>query len=137
MEKRIIKTNISGKKAHEILSGVVGQMSDGMFENSAYYNGYWMFVNIDENNNICIDTSWSIDRWSRTVRNKFYGKRETWVKKFFADMIKRIIQQELKDNDVPVRGQFKRGNMTETEYLNYYETITIDDCVKVYEMLLE
>ena len=137
MEKRIIKTNISGKKANEILSGVIGQMSDGMFEDSKYYNGYWMFVNIDKNNNICIDKRWSVDRWGRTIYNKFYGKKESWVKEFFANMIKRIIQQELRDNDISVRCKFKKGNMMETKYLNYYETVTVDDCVNVYEMLLK
>ena len=139
---RVIETDIgTHEKANEILDGVIGQMSDGMFENSSYYEGYWRFVKIDNANNIIVDIAYGTAvrgfGWIRYYTNKFYNMTDTEVKQFFAKMIKRIIQQELRDDGVSVRGQFKKGNMRETNYLNYYETITIDDCVKVYEALMD
>ena len=136
-KERVIKTNTSGKKANEILSAVIGQMSDGMFENSRYYEGYWMFCDIDDGNNICVDDSscdYSFNRW---YENKFYNMSDKEIKLFFAKMIKRIIQQEMRDKEISVRGQFKLGNTQfKTEYLNYIEEITVDDCVKVYNALV-
>ena len=136
MKERIIKTNTTGKKAREILGAVIGQMSDGMFEGVPYYDGYWMFVNIDDDNSICIDQTYYVDRWDRRYINKFYGMTDKAIKEFFAKMIKRIVQEELRDNNISVRGQFKRGNMRLTQYLNYYEDVTIDDCVEVYDVLM-
>ena len=71
-KERIIKTNTNGKKANEILSAVIGQMSDGMFENSRYYEGYWMFCDIDDGNNICVD-----DREREFVEFYFNMKMES------------------------------------------------------------
>lgn len=136
-EKRIIKTNLTGKKANEILSSVIGQMSDGMFENSTYYEGYWRFVDIDDSNNICVDTNRSKYSWyGRDYKNKFYHMSDIEIKRFFAKLIKRIAQEELRDNGIPVRGQFKEGNNFLTKYLSYYEHATIGDCVTVYNTLV-
>ena len=119
-EKRIIKTNANGNAANEILNGVIGQMSDGMFENSTYYEGYWRFVDIDQNNNICINKKhYHISYGGHETYNRFIYMTDTEIKEFFAKLIKRIIQQELRDSDIPVRGMFKKGNMMLTKYLNY------------------
>ena len=132
---RIIATNLSGKKANEILSGVIGQMSDGMYENSRYYEGFWPFVDIDKGKIII-----SSDPYHYMCRTYYYNKfremTDDEVKEFFAKLIKKILQQEARDNDIPVRGFFKSGNNFKTQYLNYYEEITVDNCVKVYNTLV-
>lgn len=134
--ERIIKTNLDGEIANEILNGVIGQMSDGMFEESNYYNGFWMFVHIDESNNIHVSKFWGKTCWNKYYRNKFILMSDYEIKEFFAKMIKRIIHQELRNNNISVRGKFKKGNMMQTEYLNYDRNVTINDCATVYDALM-
>ena len=136
---RIIATGLVGNKANEILNGVIGQMSDGMYENIRYYEKYWMFVEIDENNNIVVDDA---DHefhygYNRYTPNGFYHLSDNQVKAFFAKKIEDICKEELRDNGIPVRGKFKANCPIETKYLNYYETITMGDCWNVYNILLE
>lgn len=132
-EERIIKTNISGKKGNEILRSVVGQMSDGIWEDSSYYTGYWLFVDIDDNNNICVYDK----KYCSHGRNKFYGMSDDEVKKFFARMIKKIVFEELKDRNIDRRKQFKLGNSLELSYMNYRECVTVSDCVEAYNTLMK
>ena len=47
MAIRKIKTNTFSKKANEMLRSVIGQMSDGIWENSNSMDKYWMFAYID------------------------------------------------------------------------------------------
>lgn len=135
-DERIIKTNVTGNIANEILSSVIGQMSDGMFEGSRYYEGFWMFVEIDSLNNICVSSKYGVNRWGKYYGNKFFNMSDNEVREFFARMIKRIVQQELRDKNIPVRGEFKKGNKRLLEYMNYREDVTIDDCVTVYDALI-
>lgn len=139
-EERIIKTNISGNKGNEILRSVVGQMSDGIWEDSSYYTGYWLFVDIDDYNNICVYDKkyYSHDTYyGKPVRNKFYSMPDDEVKKFFARMIKKIVFEELKDRNINRRKQFKLGNSLELSYMNYRECVTVSDCVEAYNTLMD
>ena len=135
-DERIIKTNVTGNVANEILNSVIGQMSDGMFEGNGYYEGFWIFVEIDRFNNIRVNTNYGVSRWGKYYKNKFFHMSDNEVREFFARMIKRIVQQELRDKNIPVRGEFKKGNKRLLEYMNYREDVTIDDCVTVYDALI-
>ena len=46
----VVKTGLSAsdKKAKEILNSVIGQMSDGIWENSPGYSRYWKNIDIGE-----------------------------------------------------------------------------------------
>lgn len=97
--EKVVKTGLSKSKVvNDILNSVIGQMSDGIWENSSYMAGYWNFVEINKDNNICLcDRPWD---WEgrNTLNNKFYGMSDKDVKTFFAKKIKKIVSEELKDN---------------------------------------
>lgn len=104
---KVVKTNLpNNQKSIDILGSVIGQMSDGMWENSPYMEGYWHFVNtckdyskdsVEDGNIYIADRPWDYEgRYS--INNRFYGMSEQEVKTFFAKKIKKITNEELKDN---------------------------------------
>lgn len=117
-----INTGIKANdKFKEILSGVIGQMSDGIWENTRSMEKYWKSLSytVDPAGYIIIE-----DR-HHTCANPV---------DFFANKIKQIIKIEAEDN--PGSGiRWERDCAATTVYLNYTETITIGDCYKLYEAL--
>lgn len=117
-----INTGIKANdKFKEILSGVIGQMSDGIWENTRSMEKYWKSLSytVDPAGYIIIE-----DR-HHTCANPV---------DFFANKIKQIIKIEAEYN--PGSGiRWERDCAATTVYLNYTETITIGDCYKLYEAL--
>lgn len=119
MEKnvRIIDTGIkTTKKTSEIFRAVIGQMSDGIWENTPSMNGYWSCCDIcDEHDTIEIHVSTSyyseylgcINRWRRMT--------DTEVLKFFANRIKQIALIELEDR----YNEETRKQIMGEEFANY------------------
>ena len=132
---RIITTGLSDKKANEMLHSVIGQMSDGIWENSSSMNGYWMFANVSDDNNILIDNKPYAYNASKTVTNKFAGMDDDKVKKFFANKIKTIVRTFCEDNDIDFRSAWNEDCDILCDYINYHEDISIGDAFKVYKAL--
>lgn len=136
---RKIKTNTFSKKAKEMLRSVIGQMSDGTWENSKSMEKYWMFATIeralDGENIIEIGVETGRMYCHRYVNNGFSKMTDDQIREFFAKKIKQIAKIELKDNDKTT--EWKRNN-TEFKscYLNYNEDISIADAYLCYEFLL-
>ena len=139
MTIRKIKTNTFSKKANEMLRSVIGQMSDGIWENSNSMDKYWMFAYIDRaadgENIIEIGVETGKMYCNRYVYNGFTDMSDDQVREFFAKKIKQIAKIELKDNNKTP--EWKRTN-TEFKscYLNYHEDISIADAYLCYEFLL-
>ena len=147
MTIRKIKTNTFSKKANEMLRSVIGQMSDGIWENSNSMDKYWMFAYIDRaadgENIIEIGVETGKMYCNRYVYNGFADMSDDQVREFFAKKIKQIAKIELNDNakiklkDNDETPEWKRTN-TEFKscYLNYNEDISIADAYLCYEFLL-
>lgn len=147
MTIRKIKTNTFSKKANEMLRSVIGQMSDGIWENSKLMDKYWMFAYIDRaadgENIIEIGTETGKMYCGRYVYNGFADMSDDQIREFFAKKIKQIAKIELNDNakiklkDSDETPEWKRTN-TEFKscYLNYNEDISIADAYLCYEFLL-
>ena len=139
MTIRKIKTNTFSKKANEMLRSVIGQMSDGIWENSKSMDKYWMFAYIDRaldgENIIEIGTETGKMYCNQYVYNGFSDMSDDQIREFFAKKIKQIAKIELKDNNKTT--EWKRTN-TEFKscYLNYNEDISIADAYLCYEFLL-
>ena len=139
MTIRKIKTNTFSKKANDMLNSVIGQMSDGIWENSKSMDKYWMFASverdIDGENVIEINAGTGKPYCNRYVYNGFANMSDDQIREFFAKKIKQIAKIELKDNDKT--SGWKRNN-TEFKscYLNYNEDISIADAYLCYEFLL-
>ncbi len=131
MSERIIKTGLS-KKYEDMLNAVIGQMSDGYWENTPMMRGYWKFCDIgtagDEVTIEVDETSGALDG-DRRIVNRFYGMSDDAVKKFFADKIKFLIKEE-------GLGKWDRGNESETDFLSYGKPrYRVKDCYYAYETL--
>lgn len=133
MEKyRIIKTGLKTQKECDILDGVFGQLSDGMWENSRAAEGYWPYIDADLKNGEVVLTVSNSYRYDGRPTNKLLDMDDVSVKKWLAKKIKQVIQEEGLDWD--------RGNTDETDYLDTEwrkskQPSTVADCYYVYEVL--
>lgn len=121
-------TGLYSKKANDILNSVIGQWSDGMYENSHSMEKYWRHSQIKsaEDGEIIINVD--LDYGSG-----FAHMSEFEVKAHFAKYIKTIAKQEMADNGWG--NCWSRSDEHESHYLNYSEVITIADAYFVYETL--
>ena len=131
MSERIIKTGL-GLHYKDMLNSVIGQMSDGYWENTPMMRGYWKFVKTGTSGNevtLNVDeVGWTLDG-DRRIENRFYGMSDDAVKKFFADKIKFLIKEE-------GLGKWDRGNENETDFLSYGNpSYRVKDCYYAYEVL--
>lgn len=132
-----IETGLSAsdKKAKEILDSVIGQMSDGIWENSSSMDKYWKNLDVDVDGDEIIITS------EVNSRNPFskYSDDEVGqkVRDFFANKIKQIVKIEHEDGytDDAKDIVWDRNCQARTKYLNYYEDITVRDAYRVYDKL--
>ena len=103
----------------EILGSVIGQMSDGIWENTRSMERYWKSLNygVDEHGYIYLE-----DR---------YGVVSD-VAEFFANKIKQIVKI---DNDDNGGLEWTRYNSNVVNYMGYHSEITVGECYKLYELL--
>ena len=111
----------------DILSSVIGQMSDGIWENTRSMERYWKSLSyrVDENRYIILE-----DRYGETSDPA----------DFFANKIKQIVRIEMNNN--PAEGLiWDRGCRKVPHYLDrsYGDPekpqVTVGDCYKLYDML--
>lgn len=136
---RIINTPFYSNKAKEVLSSVLGQMSDGIWENSGRMNKYWRFaeIKVAPNNRVYIEienVSGKSNYDHRWTENGFSRMTDEEVLQFFANKVKYIMQLELKDDNIT--DGWKRDN-TEfmSSYLNYHEDISVAEVYCIYDIL--
>lgn len=136
------------KKADEILRSIFGQLSDGMWENTAAMEKYWRFGRIEKEN-----SRLAISVYKEPVKgelrnqgngkhkyvyrdNGWFNKSAEQIKQKLASLLKTIVKQELKDNGQNA-SSWNRNNTTKLEYLSYHEDITVKDAYRVYDTLLD
>lgn len=119
----IITTGLTDDKAEDILKGVIGQVSDGIWENSNGMERYWAHLDISRDGSevvIHVDR----DSWMSAFRDK----TDDQVKKYFATKIKQIVKEEGLVWD--------RNNTENCNYLDYHSGVTVQDAYRVYDKLL-
>lgn len=132
----IITTGLKGKKYYDILASVMGQLSDGIWENSNSNQRYWQNQSVEfnkETQDIVIKSNWLFNN-------------EMACLKFFANKVKQIVKIEREDGSSDLK--WDRNNSNETTYISpygHYEngqyvqaaySITVGDCYFVYDYLL-
>lgn len=141
-KERKIPFGLKDEKSQDVINGVVGQLSDGMWENSPGMERYWKFTDgTDGNGNIIVyDGYVSVDEYAGM--NRYGGKKyntkwiysafsnmdDTAVKKYFAAKIKQIVKEE--------GLEWNRNNTQPCEYLDYRSGVTVRDAYRVYDRLL-
>ena len=149
---RKIKTNLEAtNKNYEILRSVIGQMSDGIWENSPRAEGYWRFATIEKSDDnkivIAVSTIYSYSdiygkyyHGNKCLINRFANMTDDKVKAYFANKIKQIIKIEestLKEyyNDTSKDLSWRKDNQQKCSYMGYNETITVADAYAAYKNL--
>ena len=151
---RKIKTNLEAtNKNYEILRSVIGQMSDGIWENSPRVEGYWRFATIEKSDDnkivIAVSTTYIISysdiygknyHDNKCLINRFADMTDDKVKAYFANKIKQIIKIEesnLKEyyNDTSKDLSWRKDNQQKCDYMGYKETITVADAYAAYKNL--
>lgn len=151
---RKIKTNLEAtNKNYEILRNVIGQMSDGIWENSPRAEGYWRFVTIEKSDDnkivIAVSTIYIISysdiygknyHGNRCVINRFADMTDDKIKAYFANKIRQIVKKEefyLKElYDETLKDlSWGKDNQAECSYMGYEETITVADAYAAYKNL--
>lgn len=133
-EWRVIPTGLSGGINRDILHSVIGQMSDGMWENTPGMAGYWTFAKIDDNNNILVNKAYGNCMGTR-LNNPYVGMSEEDIKNFFANKIKAIAQQYLHDQNINPYREWNSSNTERCSYLDYDTGVTIADAYAAYKAL--
>lgn len=129
-----IDTGLKGDLAKDILDSVIGQMSDGMWENSPVMEHYWRYINVVKTagNQVFLVVD-GITADSSHVVNYFnykMGMDERKIKEFIGKKVKEVVKEELKDTDDKIG--WNRNNEHESQYL----AGTFSDCYFVYETLI-
>lgn len=128
---RMIDTGLEGAVNQRLLHAVLGQLSDGKWQNSPRMEPYWLCADIiNDNNHIFIricGKSW-ISYCGRSYPNLYADMSDDKVKLFFATKIKQLIKDEFEGN----KNAWKRNNETESDYLN---NTKICDAYYAYDVL--
>jgi hypothetical protein len=137
---REINTPFFSNKANEILRSVLGQLSDGLWENSRGYTKYWINFNVERRANGQV--YFAVNKKCYEVfggdyhANPFEYMSDAQFLNWVAAKLKAVIVAELKDESIPSREGWKRNNtMFESTYLSYNEKITVADIYVVYDWL--
>ena len=118
-----IKTSFSDDKTEEILESVVGQISDGIWENSRGMDRFWQWMDVyREGNEVVVKFNTS------NFESGFKNKDEQQIRKWLANKIKQIVKEEGLEWD--------RNNTEKCDYLGYKAGVTVQDAYRVYDRIL-
>lgn len=108
-----------GNNYCEILSSVLGQMSDGIWENTRAMEKYWksLHYGVDSSGYIYLEDRHGV---------------VSDIREFFANKIKQIVKI---DNDDNGGLDWQRYNSNTVNYMGYHSEITVGECYKLYELL--
>lgn len=137
IEERIVKTTLKGTKEKEILESVIGQLSDGIWENSLKCSGYWSCIEIIEKDGFIafeVEPSFYYNQWGRLYANPYAKMSNRDIASYFARKIQQIVNIENKDTNGKL-GKFLETNDNVVSYIGYEEEIKVSDCWKLSKQL--
>jgi hypothetical protein len=132
--KVIIDTGLTDPKALDVLNGVCGQLSDGIWENSPRMIPFWNCIDVDGGKLIFNTGSYYDYRYNGYNSSPFRAMSEQQMKTWFANKIKQVVKQF--ESDYGSEGKWDRNNTAVCDYLNYNSGATVQDAYRVYDVLL-
>lgn len=143
LKTRMIHTGLYGVQAKAVIDGVHGQLSDGKWENTLGYNKYWTNFAVETADDgevvFKVNTEGSIMWCHHWHVNPFYNMAEAEFKKWIANKIKAVVNDERRDRKK--FGSWDRMNTDHTSlYLGhadeeYGPVVTVADIYCTYEAL--
>jgi hypothetical protein len=117
----VINTGIKANpKFMEILRACIGQMSDGIWENTRSMEKYWKSLRVGVNGSGMIE-----------IEDRFWACSNPV--EFMANKIKQIIKVEIDDGNTKLN--WSRTCSAVPQYITYGQPITVGDCYELYELL--
>ena len=130
----LIPTGLGSDKDFDILQSVLGQMAEGIWENSPAVAKFWKYANIVRDTDeygpqICIEIV-TPKYWE----NGFRGKTITEVKSYFAEKLRGLARKCIVDCGI---GDWDRTCTTIIPYLGYEYRgqVTVREIYKIYDYL--
>lgn len=121
----------------EVIDSVIGQLSDGIWENNGSMNKYWMFARV-KGTDLEISEDYS-KRYgsSRTIWNGFDGKSEKEIKDWFANKAKQVVKIWAEDYHKDQKAVWDRDNTDVVDYMGGHgvPNVTVADVYECYDFL--
>lgn len=116
---RIIPTYGDPKLNSEIIGSVLGQLSDGIWENTPGMEGYWTTAEADDKGNIVVDDRYTIrsSYGDRPFENKYSRMDDDEVRSYFANKAKYIAQLYLHYHGMNPYKNWNAENEEECRYM--------------------
>lgn len=125
---RIIPTGLFTEAAFQILSGVIGQWSDGIWEDTPSKDKFWKFCTIKQapNGEVLICVSRESGEWQRSnygrakyTENAFCPMADGAIRELFGKTVRRIVQIEFSDDTGKVKPNcWLRDSTQKLDYLD-------------------
>lgn len=130
---KIFKMN--GKKEKDIIDSVIGQLGDGIWENSPRMEKYWQNMDI-EGDTFSVERGWYKDyswrpngRSWRYSESGFARKSDVWVINWVANKIMEIVRIERKDVSEDSNHSWPTGDNDASMYITRDEDITFGEAI--------
>ncbi len=131
-EYTLVSTGLSDAKAEDVLNSVIGQMSDGIWENTSQMDRYWKNLEIVKK-----DGELYIQANTDSYSSGFKGYTEDEIRKFVANKVKQIAKMYIEDYKGSAKDlAWDRNCTVKCDYLDYHSGATIQDAYRVYDKLL-
>lgn len=128
----LVSTGLSDAKAEDVLNSVIGQMSDGIWENTSQMDRYWKNLEIVKK-----DGELYIQANTDSYSSGFKGYTEDEIRKFVANKVKQIAKMYIEDYKGSAKDlAWDRNCTVKCDYLDYHSGATIQDAYRVYDKLL-
>ena len=138
--KRIIDTKVPTTNVNkDIFHSVIGQLSDGIWENSPACTSYWFCCDIDSSGDtikLMIDSEPTVRWGSEYIRNRYFKMSDMDILYYFARKMLQIVKIEGEDND-PMDYLMNANNQTRCDYLDYNSGVRVCDVWAVRKMMME
>ena len=140
----IINTNLTDDISEDILSGIIAQLSDGMWEDSPIMRHYWDFVEIKNiDNNICIVVDSNSGKYedNKIFKNYFYTQlrlNPQTIAKWFATKIKQIVKSDAKQypsSNIVFSNKCEQDLHFLSTYKKPHRSIKANEAYRVYQAL--
>ena len=139
--ERVIDTKVKNTPVtRDIFRGVLGQLSDGIWENSNACTSYWVCCDVNSDGDTIkleIDTSPMCDYCGSTMSNRYFRMSNADILRYFATKMSQIVKIEGKDSNNAEAYAMKADNQTPCEYLNYESGVKVCDVYAVRKALME
>jgi len=120
----MITIPLGNKMRAEVVDSVLGQLSDGIWENSGRMGKYWGYADVNGTDLEVDDTDW---------QSGFRGKSEADIRNWFADKAKQVVKIYFEDYGIPSTDWKRNNDAEEVDYM--HSGITVADVYECYDYL--